>query len=107
MKFESPTRHVFSPAYISHISCNISCECFFLSLQLIFTFIYFILSNAQERNAYGTNRSWCIHNHQPLKHQQSNLNQEEHIFSVLKFNSSTRIIYGALAQFCVHMERSY
>ena len=68
----------------------------------MFTFI-----NAQERNAYGTNRSWCTHNHQPLKHRQSNLSQDGHIFSVLKFNSSTGIIYGALAQYCAHMERSY
>ena len=41
------------------------------------------------------------------KHRQSNLSLDGHIFSVLKFNSLTRMIYGALAQFCVHMERSY
>ena len=78
MRFESPTRHVFSSVYISHISCNIKCD--FFSFKPIFKFIYFILSNVQERNAYGTNRSWCTHNHQPLKHRQSNLSHDGHIF---------------------------
>ena len=57
MRFESPTRHVFSPVIcpIYHVTCN--ANVFFL-LKPIFTFTYFILSNAQERNAYGTNRSW-------------------------------------------------
>ena len=95
-------QHIY-PIY--HVTYNAN-VLFFITTD-IYIIIYFILSNAQELNAYGTNRSWFIHNHQPLKHQQSNLNQDGHIFSVLKFNSSARIIYGALAQFCVHMERSY
>ena len=54
MRFKSPTRHVFSRVYkypIYHVIYKANA----FSLKPIFTFIYFILSNSQERNAYGTN----------------------------------------------------
>ena len=47
MRFESLTRHVFSPAYIPiyHVTYNVNCF-FFFSLKPIFTFIYFMHRNA-------------------------------------------------------------
>ena len=58
VRLESPTRHVFSPVYIFHYPIyHVTYSVNAFSLKPMLTFLYFILSNAQKRNAYGTNRN--------------------------------------------------
>ena len=86
MRLESPTRHVLSPVYIHpmyHVAYNI------ITFSNRYLYVY-ILFYQMHRNVMHMERI------------------EVGVHTIISpFNFSTRIIYGALAQFCVHTERSY